>query len=109
MQSAVRATTSPPTAATHQRSQDRQTTMLANFHPVPRFLLILAVALALSCAPYIAAAQSVPMLVQAETMTLVAPMAAGYGIAAMGGRFISVPSGANPANPTPLASVQVNV
>jgi hypothetical protein len=83
--------------------------MFANIRPVQRFRFVLAAALPLSCATNMVAAQSVPMLVQAESMTLLAPMTAGYDIAAMGGRFISVPSGTTPPKPTPAASVQVNV
>jgi pectate lyase len=87
----------------------RGAAMLTNLHPVQKSLLMLAATLALSCAPYIAAAQSVPMLVQAETMTLVAPMAAGYDVAAMGGRFISPTSGTSTNSPVRSAHVQVSV
>jgi pectate lyase len=83
--------------------------MLTTIHRVQKFLRIVAVVLFASCGANMALAQSVPMLVQAEAMTLVAPMAAGNDIAAMGGRFISATSGTSTTSPVRSASVQVNV
>ena len=57
----------------------------------------------------IAAAQSLPILMQAETMSLAAPMTAGYDMAAMGGRFIRPTSGSNTTSPVQSASAQVTL
>jgi hypothetical protein len=79
--------------------------MTATICRIQKFSRILAVALLGSCGASMALAQSVPMLVQAEAMTLVAPMAAGNDIAAMGGRFISPTSGTSTMNPVLSLSV----
>jgi pectate lyase len=83
--------------------------MLGHARPLRKLILILAAMLALACAAPMAAAQSVPMLVQAEAMTLSSPMAAGYDIAAMGGRFISPVSGTSTMFPSRSASVEVTI
>ena len=76
----------------------------------PGFLLRAFFALVVAYSAVVnALAQSVPLLLQAESMTLTAPMTAGYDIAAMGGRFISPTSGTSGSNPTRNASVEVNV
>lgn len=72
--------------------------------------IVLLVFAVVACAMKIPAlAQPVPLLLQAESMTLVSPMAAGYDIAAMGGRFISPASGTSGSNPQRNASVELNV
>ena len=55
------------------------------------------------------AAQSLPILLQAEAMTLAAPMSAGYDMAAMGGRFIRPASGTSTTSPIQTAYAQVSL
>jgi hypothetical protein len=73
-------------------------------------LFVIAAVLGVWCATAkIAAAQSVPTLVQAEAMMLTTPMTAGYDTAAMGGRFISPTSGTSTTFPSRSASVEITL
>ena len=83
--------------------------MLTSIRSIQNVLFIFAVALFGSCAANMALAQSVPILVQAESMALIAPMTVGNENAAIGGRFISPTSGTSTESPVQSASVQVNV
>ena len=83
--------------------------MLKSARLLPELLVCAALLLAGAFGSPIAFAQSVPLLVQAEAMTLVSPMASGYDIAAMGGRFVSAASGTSGTNPQRNASVEVSV
>ena len=84
--------------------------MNSAIHQLPGFVLRAGLAFAAICgATGGALAQSVPLLVQAESMTLVSPMAAAYDIAAMAGRFISPAGGTSGSNPQRNASVDVTV
>ena len=88
--------------------------MHPSVRPIQKLLFNFAVALIAASAMSMAFAQSVPMLVQAEAMSVpagsTAPMATGNDIAAMGGRFITSGSGATTTTtPAPGASVQVTV
>jgi hypothetical protein len=83
--------------------------MLGKIERFKRSVCFAVVALGWSFGAKMAFAQSVPLLVQAEQMTLVAPMTLGNDNAAIGGQFISPSSGASSFSPVRNASVQVNV